>query len=155
MKKDLLNSGAKLVAVLFLFFFSFTTSDLSAQTDAFATSSIMHNGTRYDVDGLLDRNTYVDDAVASATFLAEAQNQNSISETTGDDFLQIEANFKSGFYKQLHKSVADGSSVKDALRDVIYHAQSMMNTAYADYPSTVTRPDLLQVVSEAVNLVAL
>lgn len=155
MKKDLLNSGAKLMAVLFLFFFSFTTSDLSAQTDAHSGSSIIHNGTRYDVNGLLSQYTFVDETVASTTFLQEAQTQNALSETTADDFLQIEANFKSNFYKHLHKIVADGASVKDALKDGVYHAQSMMNTAYADYPPAVTRPDLLQVISDAVNLVAL
>jgi len=143
------------MAVLFLFFFSFTTSELSAQSDALTGTSITYNGTRYDVDGLLNQYMFVDETAASAAFLAEAQSQNSLSETTGDDFLQIEANFKSGFYKELHRSVADGASVRDALEESVYHVESMMNSAYADYPAAVTRPDLLQVVSDAINLVAL
>jgi len=157
MKKDLLNSGAKLMAVLFLFFFSFTTSDLSAQTTDLSpgVNSLMHNGVRYDVDGLLSQYNYVSDVTASNVFLTESRNQSELTNSGTDDLAQIEASVKADFYKTLHYLIADGASVQNALRVGVYTLPDIVGGAYKPFDANTPRPDLIQLATEAVQLVAL
>ena len=156
MKKDFLSNGAKLMGMLFLFFFSFTASELSAQTTDLSpgVNSLTHNGVRYDVDQLLSQYTFVTDVTASTTFLNAAIAQASLPET-GNDLAQVEASVKSQFYKLLHKNLADGASVTGALKTGVYSLNDIVERNYAEYEASTPRPDLIQLVTEAVQLVAL
>lgn len=157
MKKDFLSSTAKLMGMLFLFFFSFTASELSAQTTDLSPglNSLVHNGVRYDVDKLLSDYTYVTDVTASTKFEEAAYHQVNLSNTESDDLAQIEARVKSKFYKMLHKQVADGASVEGALKVGVFSLNDIVSTTYAKYDPSTPRPDLIQLVTEAVQLVAL
>jgi len=156
MKKDFLSNAAKLMGMLFLFFFSFTTSELSAQTVDLAPglNGLTHNGVRYDVDQLLSQYTFVTDVTASNVFLNAAIAQASLP-ATGNDLAQVEASVKSQFYKLLHRNLADGASVSGAIKTGVYSLSDIVERTYSDYDTAVQRPDLIQLVTEAVQLVAL
>ena len=156
MKKDLQNNKVSLWSLLFLFFFSFAVTEVNAQTeDVIRPNVITYNGTKYNVAGHLSGFTFMTESAAATAFLNEAQSLQTLSGTTQDDELQIEAQLKSEYYKHLHKDVLSGTSVTDALKGSVFLIESLANKHYSNYNASVSRPDPVQLFTDAVQLVAL
>ena len=155
MKKDLQNNKISFCGLLFLFFFSFTVTEGHAQTEVSSSPDVItYNGQKYNVDGHLSGFTFLTGTAAATVFLNEAQSLANVSYTTQDDFLHVEAGMKSEYYKRLHRDVTDGASVSEALKNSIFGLQDLTTSHYANYSASVPRPNLVEVFTEAVQLVA-
>ena len=156
MKKDLQNNKVSLWSLLFLFFFSFAVTEVNAQTeDVMRPDVVTYNGTKYNVAGHLSGFTFMTESAAATAFLNEAQSMQTLSGNTPDDGLQIEAQMKSEYYKHLYKDVISGTSVTDALKGSVFLIQSLTTKHYSNYDASVSRPNPVQVFTDAVQLVAL
>jgi len=144
------------MAVLFLFFFSFTTNDLSAQTDYIdgPTGSLSHNGVRYDLDKILSQYTFVGSDVAASLYKNAALTaENAMTLNQDDDQAYNELSLKRDLYKSISTQLLDGRDVEVVLKFAAFEVSGHIGQ-YWNSNSNLQQPDVVALFEEAVQIAA-
>lgn len=146
MKKDFVNSGAKLLSTLLLIFFCFVGfSELSAQslnTVANASSS-----STFDVD--LNQYSFIDDLSAANLFKAEAYDVLGRIQNNPDDSDMSLEMVRKDLYKALYHNISNGNSTQDSFERVI---PRLYSSASMNMPNGVSANALRQLYMDAITL---
>ena len=154
MKKDFLSNGAKLMGMLFLFFFSFTASELSAQTTDLSPglTSLVNNGVRYDVDKMLSQHTFVPATEAAVLYTNAANNADSaLSVNQDDDASYNLLSLKRDLYKSIAYQLQDGQDVSIALKATAFSINDYKGK-YWNSNSNLQQPDAVALFQEVVQI---